>query len=172
MQMRTFWVLNAALVLGCGGNDYSDYFVPTGADRGTSSNGNGGASASTSVGTGGRSTTNGTGGSSGSGSGSSGTGNGSTGTGGPGGSSGSGGSGSTVDAGGSGCRGASAWMMGQPYTAGASVRGVCMNQGGGASMCEMGKTYLWTCKEGAACSVYGPGADGWWGAWTVGMRCD
>jgi hypothetical protein len=39
-------------------------------------------------------------------------------------------------------------------------------------MCEEGKVYLWTCKEGTVCSVYAPGADGWWGAWTVGMRCD
>jgi len=185
MQMRTFWVLNVALAVGCGGSEYSDYFLPTGASRSTSSttSGTGGTNESTSMGAGGNSSGSGTsgsnttGGSSGTGSGSSGTGNGSSGSsaaGGSGGStgSGSGGSGNTVDAGATGCRSASAWMLGQPYAAGATVRGVCMNPGGGSTVCDVGKTYLWACKEGAACSVYAPGADGWWGAWTVGMRCD
>ncbi len=165
MHISTFLVLNAALALGCGGSDYSDYFIPTGATRSTttssSTNGTDGTSDSASTGTGGASTS-GAGGSSSSG----------TGSGGTGASAGSGGSGSIADAGGSGCHGASAWMMGWPYMAGASVKAVCMNPGGGSTMCDVGKTYLWTCKEGAVCALYAPGADGWWGAWTVGMRCD
>jgi hypothetical protein len=177
MQMRTFLVLNAALALSCGGNDYSDYFIPTGADRTTSSTTNGTSAASTTTGTGGHGGASGTGGaSSGGAGGSSGTGpsttgGGSTGTGGLGGSTGSGGSGTAVDAG-TGCRNAAAWAMGQPYMAGAVVKGVCMNAGGGSSMCDVGKTYLWTCKEGATCGIYAPGGDGWWAVWTVGMRCD
>lgn len=63
-------------------------------------------------------------------------------------------------------------MMGRDYQPGSSVRAACMNAGGGSTVCEVGKNYVWTCKEGAVCGVYGPGTDGWWGAWTVGMRCD
>jgi hypothetical protein len=177
MQMRTFWALNAALALGCGGSDYSDYFLPTTATSGPSStaSGTGSTGDSTVVGAGGHGSTiatSGAGGSSGSGSTSSGTGNGTGGSGGRGGSTGSGGSTTTNDAGTLGCRGAPEWMLGQTYTSGSSVRAVCMNPGGGSTMCDVGKTYLWTCKEGAVCGIYAPGADGWWGAWTVGMRCD
>jgi hypothetical protein len=62
--------------------------------------------------------------------------------------------------------------MGELYTAGAVVKGVCMNAGGGSSMCDVDKTYLWTCKDGPTCSIYAPGGDGWWAVWTVGTRCD
>jgi hypothetical protein len=180
MQMRTFWALSAALALGCGGSDYSEYFLPaTGTSGpGSATSGTGSTSDSTTTGAGGHGSTSGTGdgsgagGSSGPGSGSSGTGNGTSGSGGRGGSAGSGGSGNPVDAGVQGCRGAPEWMLGQTYTQGANVRAVCMNPGGGVTNCEVGKTYLWTCKEGAVCGIYAPGADGWWGAWTVGMRCD
>jgi hypothetical protein len=157
MQMRTFWALNAALALGCGGSDYSEYYLPTTTDGDTGSTTSGTASTteSTATGAGGSVSTSGTG----------------NGTSGSGGRGGSGGSGSS-DAGATGCRGAPEWMMGQTYPAGATVRGVCMNPGGGSTMCDVGKTYLWTCNQGAVCGIYAPGVDGWWGAWTVGMRCD
>src|SRR5262249_20606867 len=74
MQMRTFWAMNVALALGCGGSDYSEYFLPTGS-TGTATSGTGGTNESTAVGAGGNNT-NGTGGASSGGAGSNATGNG------------------------------------------------------------------------------------------------
>ena len=157
MQIRTFSALNVVLLMGCGGNDYSEYFLPTGAARNAAASSTG-AAGSPEHGQGG---------------------NGGVHTGGAGGSMEVGGrAGSTagggpaVDAGAWGCRAVAPWVLGQDYKAGATVSGLCLNPGGGSTVCEVGKTYVWTCKDGAPCSVYGPGGDGWWGVWTLGMSCD
>jgi hypothetical protein len=54
---------------------------------------------------------------------------------------------------------------------GTVVRGVCNNPGGGSTTCMSGKTYLWTCSS-SQCGIFGPGADGWWSVWTIGMLCN
>ena len=150
MRIRSF-LFSTLLVAGCGGNDYEEYFLPTNAVRTVTT------SAST------------------------------TGTGGQGGAAedaavraanGGGGTpsardaGAVLDAGSAACREAPTWTMGQPYKAGTSVRAVCANPGGGVTVCIVATTYLFICNESSACATYGPGADGWWGAWTLGMRCD
>ena len=92
------------------------------------------------------------------------------------GSAGTGTAGSTSSAGAAGATGgtgctAPPWTAGFAYTVGAVVTGVCQNIGGGSTVCVAGKKYPWTC-FGSTCAVYQPGADGWWGNWTVGTACD
>jgi hypothetical protein len=87
-------------------------------------------------------------------------------------SGGAGGSSGQPDAAGAGCKSVPFWLLGGDYKGGSQVRAPCLSSGGGSTVCEPGKTYVFTCKEGAACGVYAPGAEGWWGAWTVGMECD
>jgi hypothetical protein len=81
------------------------------------------------------------------------------------GSAGSGGS-----TGGTGCA-APPWTGGFTYKSGDVVTGVCQNVGGGSTVCTAGKNYPWTC-YGPTCGTYAPGADGWWGNWTVGTACN
>jgi hypothetical protein len=81
------------------------------------------------------------------------------------GSAGSGGS-----TGGTGCA-APPWTAGFAYKSGDVVTGVCQNVGGGSTVCTAGKKYPWTC-YGSTCGTYAPGADGWWGNWTVGTACN
>jgi len=135
MRIRRL-LISSIVVAGCGGSDYADYFLPTGAAR--------------SSGTAATSTTTGKT---------------------DGGADASGAGGARVDAGSSVCRDAATWAMGKDYKSGTSVRAVCMNPGGGLTVCEVGVTYLWICKESSACATYAPGVDGWWSAWTLGMRC-
>jgi hypothetical protein len=92
------------------------------------------------------------------------------------GAAGAGTAGSTSSAGAAGATGgtgctAPPWTAGFAYTVGAVVTGVCQNIGGGSTVCVAGKKYPWTC-FGSTCAVYQPGADGWWGNWTVGTACD
>jgi len=145
--------LSVALGVGCGGSDYSDYFLPTGNASKTATTGGDGTTGATG-GAGGHDAASGSGGGTHSG------------------GSGGNGGGGNVDAGASGCKAAPPWMMGHVYAAGATVRAVCTSGGGGTFVCDVGKSYLFSCKDGAACSVFAPGAEGWWGAWTVGSRCD
>lgn len=72
--------------------------------------------------------------------------------------------------GGTGCS-APPWTAGFAYKTGDVVTGVCQNTGGGATVCVGGKKYPWTC-FGPTCATYQPGADGWWGNWTVGTACN
>jgi hypothetical protein len=147
MRIRT-WLVSSVLVVGCGGNDYEEYFLPTGAVKtattgATGTGGHGGAAADggTHAATGGTADSAASGG------------------------------GGAVDAGSAACREAPTWTMGQSYKAGTAVRAVCANPGGGLTVCVVGITYLFVCNESTACATYAPGADGWWGAWTLGMRC-
>ncbi len=130
----------------------------------TSTTGTGGPSSAT-TGSGGSSSTTGSGGG-----GSSAT-SGTAGSGTTGGSGGTGGSG-VGGSGASGCSGTPDWMSGGSYKSGDAVRGVCENPGGGAVTCSVGKTYVWTCINPSFCSNLGPGANGWWGVWTIGMQCN
>ena len=82
-----------------------------------------------------------------------------------GGATGSGGS-----TGGTGCN-AAAWAQGKTYSSGDVVTGTCNVIGGGATVCTSGKKYPWTC-IGSTCSVYAPGADGWWANWMPGTACN
>ncbi len=69
------------------------------------------------------------------------------------------------------CANLSAWMGGKDYKTGDQVGALCESPGGGQTMCTVGVRYLFTCNNGAQCGVYAPGADGWWGAWSVAMAC-
>ena len=66
---------------------------------------------------------------------------------------------------------APAWASGKTYKVGDVLTGICQIVGGGATVCMQGKKYAWTC-FGSTCSVYAPGADGWWGNWTLGSVCN
>jgi hypothetical protein len=92
------------------------------------------------------------------------------------GSAGSGQAGSTGSAGSAGSTGgtgcaAPAWASGKTYKVGDVLTGVCTDAGGGATVCVVNKKYPWTC-YGATCSIYAPGAGGWWSNWTVGTACN
>ena len=81
------------------------------------------------------------------------------------GSAGSAGSGS----GGTGCS-APVWASGMAYKAGDVLSGTCQVVGGGATVCMMNTKYAWAC-SGPTCSVFAPGAAGWWSNWTLGTVC-
>ena len=78
--------------------------------------------------------------------------------------------GSAGSTGGNGCA-AQTWASGKTYKAGDMFTAVCSVIGGGAAVCMKDKKYSWTC-TGATCSVYAPGADGWWANYTIGGLCN